>query len=456
MKQYKSRELDMCNGPLCIPIIKFALPLVATGVIKLLFSAFDLIIISKYAGEDALAAVGANVSLINLMINLFLGLSVGANILAARYLGEKDYQKVKKVVHTSILVAALSGIFVCILGIVFSRTLLTMIKTPENILDMTVVYLNIYFLSMPAMIIYDFGAAIMRAKGETKKPFYYLSISGVVKLILNLLFVAKLNLSVQGVATATVIAQLIAAALIIINLRSDEGYTKLILKELRIDKEILVKLFRVGLPVGVQSCMFALSNVIIQSSINGFGETVIAANTAVFNIESFIYMASAGFAQANIAFSSQNFGAKNYQRIKPIFFICTAMGVAVATILGGLAVIFGQQLLGIYVETPEAIAEGMKRLIIVCVPYGLCALMDGVVGSIRGLGYSIAPMIASFVGICGVRIFWCSVLLPMPKFYYTEFIYYSYIVTWTITIILDIVILLYAYKKVSKTENEVN
>ena len=384
-------EIDMCSGAILPKMLRFAVPLMCSSVLQLLFNAADVIVVGRWAGDNSLAAVGSNTSLINLLVNLFIGLSVGANILAARCYGAGDKEGLRQTVHTSILLSLLSGVVLAIVGALGASTILGWMQSPEAVRGLAAVYLRIYFLGMPATMVYNFGAALLRAVGDTRRPLYYLLTAGIVNVVLNLFFVIVCKLDVAGVAIATVISQVISATLVLRCLIREQGGIHLELRQLRIWPSRLRQILQVGLPAGFQGVLFALSNVVIQSSVNSFQETVVAGNAAAANIESFVYAAMNAFYQANISFSSQNYGAGQYNRLRPILLRAQGCVIATGVLLGGLAVLFGRQLLSIYTDSPDVIDVGLERLAIVCGTYAICGMMDVMVGSLRAWAIPSCP-----------------------------------------------------------------
>ncbi|MBR5571826.1 MAG: MATE family efflux transporter [Oscillospiraceae bacterium] len=439
LQKRRSHEIDMCSGPLLKKILAFALPLATSSVLQLLFNAADIVVVGRWAGDNALAAVGSNASLINLLINLFIGLSVGTNILCARFVGAQNTAAVRSTVHTSMLLALLSGVFLAVVGFFAAAPLLQLMQVPPSILPLSTLYLKIYFLGMPATMLYNFGAALLRSIGDTRRPLLFLFLSGVVNVGLNLIFVIVFSMSVAGVALATVISQVLSAALVVRCLCREEGDIRLELKALRIDTLRLKQIAAIGIPSGLQNVAFALSNVIIQSSINGFGETVISGNTAAANIDSFVFAAFNAFYQANVAFTSQNYGAGRWERIRPIAVRCVGCSAITALLLGGGAFVFGRPLLSIYTHSDAVIAAGMLRIAYICLPYVLGALMDSLVGSVRGIGYSVLPTVVTLLGACGLRILMIATVFRLPAFHTPALIYFTYPLTWTVTFLAHLV-----------------
>ena len=396
----KSYEIDMCNGPLLGKLLIFSLPLMLSGILQLLFNAADLIVVGQFAtnSKTALAAVGSTGSLTNLIINVFIGLSVGSNVLVARFYGAKRNDEVNRVVHTSIMISIIFGIFLAFFGVATARYLLELMDTPEDVLDQATLYMRIYFAGMPVIMLYNFGSAILRAMGDTKRPLYYLLIAGIVNVILNLIFVIQFHLDVAGVAIATVISQAISAALIVLSLTKSDGPCRLNLQKLRIHKTELLRMAQIGLPAGFQGAIFSISNVLIQSSINSFGSTAMAGSTASANIEGFVYTAMNTFHHTAVNFTSQNLGAHKFDRIKKSILLNIVLVSIVGILLGGGAYLLGPELLRIYNKDAEVVSYGMIRLLYVCVPYFLCGIMDTLVGGIRGMGVSVLPMFTSLIG----------------------------------------------------------
>lgn len=423
----------MCSGPIVSRLLIFTGPLILSSVLQLLFNAADVVVVGKYAGDNSLAAVGSVVPLINLMISLFIGLSIGSNVLASRYSGSRDDVMLCRTVHTSVLVSIISGIVLAAVGFVLSGQMLIWMDSPKETLPLATIYLRIYFLGMPASMAYNFGSALLRAVGDTRRPMYYLTVAGVVNVILNLFFVISFHMDVAGVALATVISQIISAVLVLRCLMKEEGAIRLVPSKLHVDRYILVRIFSIGLPASFQGMLFSISNVIIQTSVNGFGATVVAGNSAAQNIEGFVYVSMNAFYQACISFVSANVGARKFDRINRIVFRAEGCVILTGMILGGAAYAFGYSLLSIYTNSAAVIEAGMKRVMFICLPYFLCGMMDVMVGALRGLGYAILPMIVSLVGACGLRLAWIFTLFQKPRFHETGYLYVTYPISWTVT-----------------------
>lgn len=451
MEAEKKYEIDMTTGSILKKMIAFAFPLMCSSILQLLFNAADTVVVGKFAGDNSLAAVGSNGSLINLMTNLFMGLSIGTNVLVGKSVGANDKEHTEKLVHTSMAISIAGGFFLMIFGIIFARRILILMDSPAEVLPLATLYLKIYFIGLPSMMIYNFGSAILRAVGDTKRPLYYLTVAGVINVVFNLLFVIQFKMDVAGVALATVISQTISAIFIVLCLMKQDSYIKLYLRNLKIDTDSLKRIVRVGIPAGIQGCLFSFSNVIIQSSINGFGATVVAGSSAAQNIEGFTYVSMNAFHQATITFTSQNVGAGRYDRIGKILsrgLICvTVTGISI----GYLEILFGHQLLDIYTNNSAVIEKGFERLLIMSGTHFLCGFMDVLVGSIRGMGYSVLPMIVSLIGACGLRILWLKTFFLMDAFHSTRFIYITYPISWLLTIIAHIICYLIIRKKMNPT-----
>ena len=425
--------MDMVHGPLAGKILLFALPLMFSSILQLLFNAADVVVVGRYAGEAALAAVGSTSSLINLLVTLFVGFSVGTNVVVARDLGAGRPEQVRAGVHTAVAIALISGVLLTVLGLAAARPLLVWTASTPDVIDLATLYLRIYFCGMPVNMLYNVGAAILRAQGDTRRPLYFLAIAGVTNVALNLLFVIVFQMSVAGVALATIISQAVSAFLVLGCLMRDQGPLHLDMKKLCIDKRIMIQIMRVGLPAGFQGIVFSLSNVVIQSSINSFGSTaIIAGSAASANIEGFVYVAMNAFYQTDLTFTSQNYGAGECGRVDRSLILCQAYVVAAGLLLGVLAAVFGHPLAAIYAPgKEEVISHAILRLKYICIPYFLCGVMDVMVGVLRGLGHSIVPMIVSMVGACGVRLLWVATIFQ--TYHTPQMLYLSYPVSWLIT-----------------------
>ncbi len=448
-RKTKSYSMDLCEGSIMNKLFLFAMPLIASGILQLLFNAADVVVVGQFAGDNSLAAVGSNGSIINLLVNVFMGLSVGANVLVARFFAGKQEEELRKTVHTAITVSVLSGIFLAIVGVVAAKQLLTWMQSPPEVIDLATLYLRIYFLGMPANLLYNFGAAILRGIGDTKRPLYYLTFAGVVNVVLNLIFVVVFHMDVAGVALATVASQCISAVLVLNCLMKEED-VRLEKQYLGIDKAILLKIIQIGLPAGIQGSLFSLSNVIIQSSVNSFGATIVAGNSAAQNVEGFAYIAMNAFSQATVAFVSQNVGAGKYERINRIVVTTMLSVLVIGLVFGNTLYIFGRPILGLFSDNAQVIEAGMIRLAIICAPYALCGLMDCIVGVLRGLGYSVMPMIVSLLGACAFRMAWIFVFFQIDKFHVIETVYFAYPISWTLTLAVHMICFFVVRKNLKK------
>lgn len=444
-------EMDMCNGPLFGKIIIYAVPLILSGILQLTFNAADIVVVGRFAGNHALAAVGSTSSLINLLVNLFMGLSVGTNVLVARFYGGNKENEISETVHTAIITAVVGGIILIFVGFFLSRPLLTLMGTPADVLDHSVLYMRIYFAGMPVMLLYNYGGAVLRAVGDTKRPLYFLMIAGVVNVCLNLVFVIVFHMGVAGVALATVSSQVISAGLIIRCLMKTESSYKFEFSKLKFSSDKFIRMMKIGIPAGLQGSIFSISNVLIQSSVNSFGSIVMAGNTAAANIEGFVYMAMNALHQTALSFTGQNMGAGKYKRIHKIMWICLGMVSVIGLVLGNAAYFFGNTLVGIYSSDAEVIHYGVLRLLYICVPYFLCGLMDVMVGVLRGMGYAIMPMIVSLTGACGLRVLWIFTVFAANRT--LPVLYMSYPVTWTVTFLVHLVCFMIVKKKMNSNNS---
>ncbi len=427
MKRMK-HEIDMCNGPLLGKVLLFSLPLMLSGILQLLYNAADVAVVGRYAGSNSLAAVGSTGSLINLMINLFIGLSVGASVVVAKNLGAHDFRRAHDAVHTSISLSIISGIATLIIGVCCSEFFLELMDTPDDVLSLATLYMRIYFLGMPALMVYNFGSAILRAMGDTMRPLYFLTISGLVNVLLNLFFVRSLHMDVAGVALATIISQYISATLVVICLHRLENCCHLNFKEIRPKKDLVLETVKVGLPAGIQSSLFSVSNVLIQSSINSFGSTVMAGNAAAGNIEGFTYTSMNSIYQAAITFTSQNVGARKPERINRVLVATLFTVTVVGIVMGFFSYLAGEPLLKIYSTDAAIIPYGLVRLKYVCLPYFLCGVMEVFVGMLRGMNCSTLPMFVSIFGSCVFRVIW--VYTAFRAYPQLETLYIAYPISW--------------------------
>ena len=446
----KKLNRSMLEGPLFLNIVLYTIPIILTSILQLLFNAADLVVVGRFCGSISVAAVGATGAITNLIINLFIGLSVGSGVSVAHALGSQDDDVVHRTVHTALPTALISGVVLTIVGVALSPTFLKLMGTPENVLALSSVYMRIYFGGITFTMVYNFCASILRAAGDTKSPLIFLAIAGVINVGLNLVFVTQLHMNVAGVALATTISQAVSAVLVVIALIRRKDACHLDLKKMRIYKPQLMKILRIGLPAGIQGSLFSISNVLIQSSINSFGDVLMSGNAAAGNIEGFVYVAINAFCQTAVNFVGQNSGAKQYKRVNRIMLICLASVVVVGLIAGVSAWYFGETLLSIYItDSQEAIAYGMIRLTFICLPYFVCGLMDVTTGVLRGMGSSMAPMIISILGVCGIRIAWISTVFQIPQFHTPQSLYLSYIISWTATFLIQLAAYIVLYNRLT-------
>jgi len=453
-------EMDMLNGPLFGKIMSFSFSLMLTNVLQLLYNAADLMIVGQFSGsETSVAAVGATGTLVNLIINLFIGLSVGVSVLVARGYGTGDRGATERAVHTAMSLAAVSGVLVLAIGMIFSRTFLVWMNTSPVIIEKSTLYLLIYFCGAPFNMVYNFGASILRATGDTKRPLYFLTLSGLINVILNFIFVYFLHMDVAGVSLATVISQIVSAVLIVMSLRRQEGMCRLSIRKLRIHKDVLIRIIQVGLPASIQSMLFSISAILIQSSVNSFdipfaalGKTPYTSGSAAANsIESFLYTSLNSFYHAAMNFTGQNYAARKYKRVRRVLYTCMLGAVSVGIVLSTFILIFGKPLLSIYIPgDTEAIAYGYQRLWVLCPLYFMCGIMEILVGQLRGLGHSLVPMFISVVGICAFRAIWIYTVFAATREWSVLFI--SYPVTWIVTSAVQYICLYLIQRKMPKTD----
>lgn len=442
-------EIDMCNGSIMDKLIAFSMPLMLSGILQLLFNAVDLVVVGKFSGSDALAAVGATTALINMFINLFIGVSLGANVLAARFYASGREKEMSETVHTAIAFALISGVVMLFVGLFFSKGALELMDTPADVIDQSTLYMRIYFLGMPFFMLYNYGAAILRAVGDTRRPLYFLLISGVLNTALNLFLVIVFGLGVAGVAIATVISQMVSCILVLRCLYRTEGCYQLRFSKLMIKGVYLKQIFQVGIPAGIQSTVITFSNVLLQSSVNSFGSIAMAGYTAANNIFGFLYVSVNSISQTCMSFTSQNYGVGKWKRMDRVLIDCIILSVVVTLLLGGGACIFGKQLLRIYTKEPEVIACGMEILFYTTATYFLCGLMDLFPGALRGMGRSTVPMILSVIGTVGMRIVWIYGVFPQYRSLKVLFI--SYPASWLITIVMQVICFFFVRRKVHRS-----
>ena len=447
-KASKSYEMDMCNGAIFSKIVAFAVPLILSGLLQLLFNAADIIVVGRFAGSESLAAVGSTSALISLLVNVFIGLSIGANVLVAQFYGAQKQKDLEETVHTAMMLAAVGGVVLIAVGILLADPLLTLMGTPDDVLPLAALYMKIFFVGMPVTLIYNFGSAILRAVGDTKRPLYFLLLAGVINVVLNLFFVIQFHMGVAGVALATVISQCVSAALIVRCLAKTEAPYKLKKECLKFTSRKLAMIARIGLPAGLQGAIFSISNVLIQSSVNSFGSVAMAGSTASANIEGFVYTSMNAVYQTALSFTSQNYGARKFDRMTRILIYCLGLVAVVGLVMGGGSVLFGHQLLGIYSSDAEVIRYGMDRLRIICSLYFISGMMDTMVGGLRGMGCSIVPMLVSLTGACAFRVLWIFTIFSMNRTLQT--LYLSYPVSWTITLLAHVICYVLIRRKLAK------
>lgn len=452
------RNANMLKGPLWSSLITYTIPIMLTSILQLLFNAADLVIVGQFSGSINVAAVSATGAITNLIVNLFIGLSIGAGVTVAHAIGGNQSTEVHRTVHTALPTALVGGVILSVVGVLFSEVFLTMMKTPENVLPLSAKYMRIYFCGMTFTMVYNFCASILRAAGDTKSPLIFLMISGVLNVALNIFFVVVFHMTVDGVALATIISQVISAVLVVIALMRRADACKLSLKQMRFYRQPFLKIIRIGLPAGIQSSMFAISNVIVQSSINSFNsDALMSGNGAAANIEGFVYVLMNSFHQTAVNFIGQNMGAHQYKRIKKIFGLCLIY-VTVAGVAAGFTVWnFGEELLGIYItDSKEAIRYGLIRFNYIALPYFVCGLMDVSTGSLRGLGASFTPMLISILGVCGIRIVWIYTVFQIPQFHTPECLYISYLISWLGTFIFQTIAFIIIYRKRVRADRNIS
>ena len=438
----------MCNGTIMDKLISFSIPLMLSGILQLMFNAVDIVVVGRFSGSQALAAVGSTTALINVFTNLFIGISLGANVLAARYYAAGKTKEMSETVHTAITLALVSGVAMAVIGVVFARGALEIMGTPDDVIAKSTLYMQIYFCGMPFFMMYNYGAAILRAVGDTKRPLIFLIVSGVINAVLNLFLVIVFHLDVAGVGIATVISQLVSCILVLRCLHHTESSYQLHLAKLRIRSVYLKQIFEVGVPAGIQSTVINISNAMLQSSVNSFGSIAMAGYTASNNIFGFLYVSVNSFTQACMSFTSQNYGVKKLKRMDRVLIDCMILSVVVTLILGSSVYVFGPELLHIYSDQADVIQYGMEIFSYTTVTYFLCGLMDLFPGALRGMGYSTVPMILSIIGTVGVRIIWIYGLFPSHRS--LTFLFLSYPVSWIATIIMQVICFWFVRKKIHR------
>ena len=444
----------MLEGALLPNIISYTIPIILTSILQLLFNAADLVVVGRFCGSLSVAAVGATGSITNLMVNFFIGLSIGAGVAVAHGIGSKEDEMVRNTVHTAIPMALISGMVLTVIGIAFSEYFLKLMGTPDTVLPLSAVYMKIYFAGITFTMVYNFCAAILRAVGDTRSPLVFLTLSGIINVVLNVVFVTLLDLNVAGVALATTISQGISAALVVWALMKRTDACRFVPKDMRFHRIQVAKIIRIGLPAGIQSSLFSISNVLIQSSINSFGDVFMSGSAASANIEGFVYVSLNAFHQTAVNFIGQNSGAKQFQRVRRIFLLCLICVAVVGIGLGTLVWAVGPQLLSVYIpDSPEAVSYGMIRLSYICLPYFVCGLMDVTTGSLRGLGASFVPMLISVLGVVGIRAGWIFTIFQLPGFHTPQCLFSSYTISWFITFLCQLTAFVLIYRKLPRSQN---
>ena len=442
----KSYEIDMCNGSILDKLVSFSIPLMLSGILQLLFNAVDIIVVGQFTGNEALAAVGSTTALINVFVNLFIGISLGASVLAARFYATGQEKEMSETVHTSITLALISGIAMGIIGVIAAKGALELMDTPNNVLNLSTLYMRIYFMGMPFFMLYNYGAAILRAVGDTKRPLLFLIISGATNVVLNLLLVIQFHLGVAGVAIATVISQCISCILVLRCLYLSDGSYQLRFNKLGMKTRYVKQIFQIGIPAGIQSTIINFSNVLLQSSVNSFGSVAMAGYTAANNILGFLYVSVNSITQACMSFTSQNYGVRKFKRMDKVLLECLGLTVIVALVLGGGSYLFGAELMHIYTKSTKVIECGVDIMLYTTVTYFLCGIMDLLPGALRGMGHSTVPMILSVIGTVGTRIVWIYVIFPCHRS--LDFLFISYPVSWLLTIVMQVICFYFVRKKV--------
>lgn len=443
-------QIDMTTGPILNKLLRFSFPIILSNLLQLVFNAADLAVIGHFSGESntaAVSAIGSTSSLINLLVNLFVGLSIGSNVVTANFFGQKKSKEINESVHTTIALSIYSGIILTVVGVLFAKQILLLMNVPETVLPLATLYVKIYFAGILATVIYNFASAVLRAKGDTKRPLYILSIAGAINVLLNLFFVIVLKMNVAGVAFATVISQCFAALCLIKILATEESDFKLSLLKLKINKDIFIKIIKIGVPAGLQGIMFSFSNVLIQSSINSFGEIVMTGNSVASNLEGFVYNTMNGFSQGTLTFVSQNRGVNKFDRIKKVVFTSESSVFLAGTLLGFLVIFLSPVLLKFYIDDAMSISEGIKRLKVICSTYALCGMMDVMSCALRGLGYSFLPMITTILGVCGLRILILKTIFTIPQFHTCTMVFLTYPISWGLTLAVHTAFFIYLYRK---------
>lgn len=442
------KRIDMCSGPVFPNVIKYTAPIILTGILQLLFNAADLMVVGWFCGSNSVGAVGATSSLIHLLVNLFIGLSSGVSVITAKSIGARQAKDTARIVHTAVPLGILAGALLMVTGVLMGPWFLRQMDTPQALLPLSSLYIQIYFLGMIPNLGFNFCAAILRAAGDTKSPMKYLTIAGIVNVVLNLFFVAVFHMDVAGVAVATVASQAVSFVLVMRTLIRREDDCKLIPRQMQLDPRAIGNILRVGLPAGLQSTVFSISNVIIQSSVNAFGPSAVSGNAAAGNLEGFVYTSMNAFYQTALNFTGQNIGAGNLKRVKKVLLTCLVSVVCVGGVLGVAFRLLAPQLLGFYItDDPGAVAVGITRMSYVCLYYFICGIMESFNGTLRGMGASVAALLISVIGVCGIRLGWIFTIFRMEQYHTLNSLYFSYIISWLMCILVQIVAVILLYKR---------
>ena len=442
--------VNMIDGPVLPQVIRFSIPLMLTGVLQLVYNAADIVVVGRFAGSEALAAVGSTGSMCGLLLDLFMGLSVGASVVVAQHYGARSDRDVSEAVHTAMLLSLITGLASAVVGIALSRQLLTLMGTPSEVIDLAVIYLFAYFLGVPASMVFNFGAAILRAVGDARRPLIFLMISGAVNVVLNLFFVIALRMGVLGVGLATAISQLLAAVMVVYCLMREDSAIRFVPRQMRFVRDKLSGIIRVGLPAGLQGTVFSISNVLIQSSINSFGAIAVAGNAASGNIEGFIHIPMSARYQAAISFVGQNVGAKRMDRVPRVTAICLTSVTVVGIVLGAAVFLLRGVLVGLYSTDPQVVAMGAFKLAVMALPYFLCGLMDVITGVLRGMGYSMLPMVTTVVGVCGFRVLWVFTVFQAVR--RLEVLYISYPISWALAFTVQLAMFIVLFRRLTQSD----
>ena len=428
-------SLDMTSAPFLKKIFIFSIPLILTGLLQLAYNTADVVVVGRFAGSEALAAVGSTGSLINLLLNVFIGLSMGSGVMVARHIGSGDEERIRNCTHTAMLMSLISGVFVGLIGFFLSGKILVLMGSPHDVLPLATLYLKIYFAGCPGSMVYNFGSAIVRATGDTKRPLFILASTGLVNVALNLILVINFHMGVSGVAIATIVSQYLSAIMIVIHLTKLNNSCKLHFSKLRLNKTELLKIIGIGLPAGVQNSLFSISNVIIQSTVNSFGSVAMAGIAAGSNYDSYIYTATNAISQTTMTFSSQNMGARKHENVGKIYRYCIIIASIIGVVMGAVGTVFSEFIVGFFSTDKAVVAIGAERLALVMPFYVFCSLMDVAAGQLRGMGESFKPMIVSLLGGCGIRLFWIYAILPLNRT--LMFLYWAYPISWAATFVVQ-------------------